>query len=72
MEGEVELSLIDDGRGISPEVIPRIFKPHFSARSRGTGLGLAIVRQLVESCGGRVQAEGEPGRGTLIHIWMIP
>lgn len=72
VQEEVELSVIDDGTGISPEVFPRIFEPHFSTRSSGTGLGLAIVQRLVESWGGRVQAESEPGKGTVIRIWMIP
>ena len=72
VEGEVELSVIDDGTGIAPEVFLRIFEPHFSTRSSGTGLGLAIVQRLVESWGGKVQAESESGKGTVIRIWMIP
>ena len=71
VDGEIELSVVDDGAGISPEVLPRIFEPHFSTRSSGTGLGLAIVRRLVESWGGRVHAESLPGEGTAIRIRMI-
>ncbi len=64
----VELSVRDNGTGIPPDLIPRIFEPHFSTRSSGTGLGLAIVRRLVESWGGEIDAESCPGEGTTIRI----
>ncbi len=67
----VELRVRDNGKGISPELLSRIFEPHFSTRSTGTGLGLAIVRRLVESWGGSVTAESEVGEGTVIVI-VIP
>ncbi|HEX6940716.1 MAG TPA: HAMP domain-containing sensor histidine kinase [Longimicrobiales bacterium] len=64
----VELTVRDDGPGIPPELVPRIFEPHFSTRSAGTGLGLAIVRRLVEGWGGALSAESELGQGTAIRI----
>jgi len=67
----VKLRVIDDGKGIPPELLARIFEPHFSTRSAGTGLGLAIVRRLVESWGGSVSAESEVGEGCVINI-VIP
>jgi two-component system nitrogen regulation sensor histidine kinase NtrY len=67
----VELRVRDSGKGISPELLTRIFEPHFSTRSTGTGLGLAIVRRLVESWGGSVVAESEVGVGTEVRI-VIP
>ena len=67
-EGRVELRVRDDGTGIDPDFLPRIFEPHFSTRSMGTGLGLAIVRRLVESWGGNVSVESTPGEGTVIRI----
>lgn len=66
----IEISVSDDGPGIPPEFLPQIFEPHFSTRSSGTGLGLAIVRRLVESWGGSVAAESEPGRGTTVFVRM--
>jgi signal transduction histidine kinase len=66
----IELRVRDDGTGIDTDFLPRIFEPHFSTRSMGTGLGLAIVRRLVESWGGTVFAESEPGKGTVIRIIM--
>lgn len=58
----------DEGTGIPPELLPRIFEPQFSTRSTGTGLGLAIVRRLVESWGGSVDAESEAGQGTRLRL----
>jgi nitrogen fixation/metabolism regulation signal transduction histidine kinase len=64
----VELRVRDNGKGISPELLTRIFEPHFSTRSTGTGLGLAIVRRLVEAWGGSVRAESEVGKGSVIRM----
>ncbi len=69
-DGEVELRVSDNGTGISDDLLPRVFEPHFSTRSSGTGLGLAIVRRLVESWGGSVHAENSPGEGLTIRMRM--
>ena len=65
LEGTAWVLLVveDEGTGIPPELLPRIFEPQFSTRSAGTGLGLPIVRRLVESWGGSVDAESEVGQG---------
>ena len=60
----VEVS--DDGRGIPPGDIPRIFEPQFSTTTSGTGLGLAICKRLVESWGGEISVTSELGRGTAV------
>ena len=67
----IELEVSDNGPGIPAELMPRIFEPHFSTRSTGTGLGLAIVRRIVESWGGSVTAESEPGVGTTVRVRML-
>jgi signal transduction histidine kinase len=64
------LSVADDGRGIAPEVLPRVFEPTFSTTSSGSGLGLAIARRLVESWGGTIALESEPGRGTTVTLTL--
>lgn len=64
----VELVVRDDGPGVPPELLSRIFEPQFSTSSGGTGLGLAIVRRIVEDWGGVVTAESSPGGGTSIMI----
>lgn len=68
-DGEfVDLAVRDDGPGVPPELLERVFEPHFSTRSAGTGLGLAIVRRIIESWGGSVSAESEAGQGTTIRM----
>ncbi len=70
-DGEVCLQVSDDGRGIKPHLLGRIFEPRFSTSSTGTGLGLAIVQRLVRSWGGRVWAESTPGVGTTMSIRFV-
>jgi signal transduction histidine kinase len=72
VDGRIELEVADDGIGIPPDLMPRIFDPHFSTRSTGTGLGLAIVRRLVESWGGTVDAMSETEVGTVVRIKLVP
>lgn len=58
----------DEGTGIPPALLPRIFEPKFSTRSTGTGLGLPIVRRLVESWGGSVEVTSDMGKGTRVRL----
>jgi signal transduction histidine kinase len=68
-EGEsVEMVVRDDGPGIPPELLSKVFEPHFSTHSTGTGLGLAIVRRIVEDWGGMVMAKENPEGGTAVTI----
>jgi signal transduction histidine kinase len=62
------VSVADQGGGIDPASLERIFEPFFSTKKRGTGLGLAIVKQIVEQHGGRIGVESEPGKGTRFTI----
>ncbi|MGI9626137.1 MAG: ATP-binding protein [Longimicrobiales bacterium] len=66
----VELSVEDNGLGIPPALLPRIFEPQFSTRSTGAGLGLAIVKRLVDSWGGTVDVRSEEDVGTRMTIWV--
>lgn len=64
------LSLSDTGRGIAPDVLPRVFEPFFTTKpgGRGTGLGLSTVFGIVKKFGGQIQLDSHPGRGTTVHI----
>ena len=65
-----EVRVVDDGSGISPAALPRVFEPHFSTRTTGSGLGLAISRRLIESWGGSMELESEESRGTTVLITL--
>jgi len=74
-DGEIELTVSDDGIGIAKEDLPRIFERFYRAdkarspdKVRGTGLGLAIVKHIAQLHGGRVEAESELDQGTTIRV----
>ncbi len=71
--GQVHIQVEDDGCGISPENLSRIFLPFFTTKpvGRGTGLGLAICYGLVQKLGGNIHVESEVGRGTSFTV-QIP
>ena len=65
------MEVTDDGRGIVPELLPRIFEPRFSTTTSGSGLGLAIVRRQVESWGANVEVASQLGHGTTVSVrWL--
>jgi signal transduction histidine kinase len=66
--GPRRLSVADDGIGIAPDLLPRIFEPRFSATTSGSGLGLAIVRRLVNGWGAVVEVDSEVGQGTTVSV----
>jgi signal transduction histidine kinase len=67
---DVVLACADDGSGIAPEHLPRLFEPFFTTRppGKGTGLGLAIAHRVVEQHGGRIEARSEPGAGATFTL----
>jgi signal transduction histidine kinase len=68
-DGEVRLTVADDGPGIPPAEQDRIFERFYRlGHSRGSGLGLAIARNLIELHDGRLWVESQPGQGTAFHI----
>ena len=59
----VEITVVDDGPGISPDKVEKVFEQYYSTKEKGTGLGLAIVKHNVELYAGSVRAESELGKG---------
>jgi two-component system phosphate regulon sensor histidine kinase PhoR len=74
MDGQISISVRDEGCGIEKEHLPRLFERFYrvdKARSRqmgGTGLGLAIVKHIAQAHGGQVSVESTPGKGTAFSI----
>jgi signal transduction histidine kinase len=65
---EVELSVEDQGEGISPQNLENIFNPFFTTKSEGVGLGLAIVSKIVDEHHGKIGAVSAPGEGTTFRM----
>jgi two-component system, NtrC family, sensor kinase len=66
----VKFEIIDNGTGITPEDMPHIFEPFFSAKHKtsGIGLGLAIAHGLIISHKGRIEVDSKLGKGTIISV----
>lgn len=76
-DGGITLAVEDDGQGLSPELVPRLFEPFVQGPRTldrsvgGLGIGLALVRSLVEAHGGRVEARSKgSGRGSTFTVWL--
>lgn len=60
----------DNGPGISPGDMDKIFVPFFTTKSSGTGLGLAVVQKIALQHGGRVEAHNQPKGGAEFDLWL--
>jgi signal transduction histidine kinase len=69
--GRAVILVEDDGEGIPPNVLPRIFEPRFSTRTSGSGLGLAVSRRVVEGWGGTISVQSQSGEGTRVTIVLL-
>src|SRR5262249_14012476 len=70
--GNVILTVQDDGVGISPEALPRLFDPFYTTKrpGGGTGLGLSICLSIVREHGGTIQAEALPGGASAFRVYL--
>jgi signal transduction histidine kinase len=68
----LRISLTDNGSGIPAELRESVFDPFFTTKEpgRGTGLGLWVSLSLIESMGGAIRLESEPGAGTTVHLLL--
>jgi signal transduction histidine kinase len=65
VNGHVRLAVRDDGRGIDPQALGRIFEPFYTGDDiQGSGLGLAIASELAERMSGRLSVQSEVGQTT--------
>jgi len=76
MDNEIQVSIIDPGVGIKPEIIQKLFKISEQAtttgtsKERGTGLGLIICKDFIDKHGGRIWVESQPGKGSVFHFTL--
>ncbi len=61
--GLQRISIADNGPGIPPDVLPKLFRPFFTTKAKGTGLGLAVVQKIIVQHGGQVEVRNRPGGG---------
>jgi signal transduction histidine kinase len=61
--GLQRISISDNGPGIPPDVLPKLFRPFFTTKAKGTGLGLAVVQKIIVQHGGQVEVRNRPGGG---------
>ena len=70
----IVLTIQDEGFGIAPENLPRVFDAFFTTRSTvGTGIGLFVAKQFVEGHGGRIEIESKSGaadHGTIVRVFL--
>ena len=64
----VELTVADNGPGISQKVLENIFLPFFSTKEKGTGLGLAISQRIAQGAGGRIEVRSYEGKGSTFAV----
>lgn len=69
-EKDVEIHIMDNGKGIDPENREKLFVPNFTTKSTGMGLGLAIVKNIVELSGGTIDFTSSPDSGTDFEIHL--
>jgi two-component system sensor kinase FixL len=66
----VEISVSDTGSGIHPAVEAKLFQPFITTKSQGMGVGLSISRNIIESHGGRIWTEPNPGGGAVFRFTL--
>jgi signal transduction histidine kinase len=69
----LNIEISDNGSGIAPHILPKIFEPFFSeGKEKGSGLGLSISKKIIEDHGGTLTVESEVGKGTSFLITLPP
>jgi signal transduction histidine kinase len=71
-DGMAEIAVADNGPGIAQSELPRIFDRFYTTKSGGLGLGLPISRSIIESHGGQLLCDSQPGESTVFRVTLPP
>lgn len=66
----ITIKVEDQGSGIAPEILDKIFQYFYTTKKEGTGLGLPICQQIIHEHGGEIEVESYPGRGTIFTVFL--
>jgi PAS domain S-box-containing protein len=66
----IKVSVKDTGIGIPKDIMPRIFDPFYTTKTKGHGLGLATCYSIIKRHGGAIDVESEPGKGSVFHVYL--
>ncbi len=66
----ISVEVSDNGTGIPPEILEKIFVPFYSTKAEGSGIGLSLSRQIVRNHGGQISVESREGRGTTFKVLL--
>jgi PAS domain S-box-containing protein len=66
----VKVSIKDFGIGIPKDILPHIFDPFYTTKTKGHGLGLATCYSIINRHGGCIDVESEPGKGSTFHVYL--
>nr|WP_246559298.1 ATP-binding protein [Geoanaerobacter pelophilus] len=69
-KNQFELTFADEGTGINPEELDKIFQPYFTTKEAGIGLGLAITERIIREHGGTIEVASEPGAWTIFTVTL--
>jgi signal transduction histidine kinase len=71
-DNQVLIRIMDTGKGIPAETLPKIFRPFFTTKraGEGSGLGLDIVKKIIDKHQGKIEVASEVGKGTTFSIWL--
>ena len=69
-QNQTQIVIMDNGRGIAPKAIDKVFEPLYTSKANGTGLGLSICKQIIEAHNGTITLRSQVNRGTTVTILL--
>jgi signal transduction histidine kinase len=68
--GLVQIDFRDEGRGLAPELLERIYEPGFTTTPGSPGLGLAVCKKVIEQHGGEIRVKSKPQQGSTFSVYL--